>query len=125
MKAAYDTTLNPPAPFLPVRVSNLTDILEPQSVAAKIDTGSDVTGIPARLVGQLSLMPVDEILVEGYDGRQATIACYDVNLRIDHLSVAGLSVITIAEDYVLLGRDVLNRLRMLLDGPALMTEILT
>jgi hypothetical protein len=46
------------------------------------------------------------------------------NLQIDQLRVNGLLVIGFAEDYVLLGRDVLNRLRILLDGPALTAEIL-
>ena len=70
-------------------------------------------------------MPAGEIEVEGYDSRRATIRAYDVNLQVDQLSVNGLLVIGFAEDYVLLGRDVLNRLRILLDGPALTTEILT
>jgi hypothetical protein len=39
------------------------------------------------------------------------------------LNVTGLLVIGFAEDYVLLGRDVLNRLRVVLDGPELMAEI--
>jgi hypothetical protein len=60
-----------------------------------------------------------------YDSRCASILAYDVNLQIDQLNVVGLLVIGLAEDYVLLGRDVLNRLRVLLDGPALTTEILT
>ncbi len=63
MKAAYDTTFDPPAPFLPIRMSNLTDTLELQSVVAKVDTGADITAIPARLIGQLSLMPAGEILI--------------------------------------------------------------
>ncbi len=50
---------------------------------------------------------------------------YDVNLQIDRLHVNGLLVIGFAEDYVLLGRDVLNRLRLPLDGPAQTTELLT
>jgi predicted aspartyl protease len=125
MKAAYNTALLPPAPFAPVRLASLTDHAEPVAIQAKIDTGADLTVIPLRLIEQLQLMPAGEIEVEGYDGRRATIPAYDVNLQIDQLNVTGLLVIGFAEDYVLLGRDVLNRLRLLLDGPALLTEILT
>jgi predicted aspartyl protease len=123
MKAAYDTSLLPPAPFVPVRLASLADHAEPVALQAKIDTGADLTVIPAHLVGQLQLMPAGEIEVEGYDGRRATLQVYDVNLYIDQLSLPGLLVIAFAEDYVLLGRDVLNRLRVVLDGPELMTEI--
>jgi hypothetical protein len=70
------------------------------------------------------MVPADEIEVEGYDGRRATLYCYDVILYVDQLHVAGLSVIAFTEDYVLLGRDVLNLLKLLLDGPALSVEIL-
>jgi len=90
MKTTYDTSLQPPAPFVPVRLASLADRSERIAVQAKIDTGADLTVIPARLVEQLQLMPAGEIEVEGF----------------------------------LLGRDVLNRLRVLLDGPALTAEIL-
>lgn len=125
MKAAYNTSLLPPAPFLLVRLASLADHAESITVQAKLDTGADLTAIPTALIERLRLMPAGEIEVEGYDSRRATLRAYDVNLQIDHLSVAGLLVIDFTEDYVLLGRDVLNRLRILLDGPALTTEILT
>ena len=102
MKAAYDTSLLPPAPFVPVRLASLADHAEPVTIQAKIDTGADLTVIPARLIEQLPLMPAGEIEVEGYDGRRATIQVYDVNLQIDQLSVTGLLVIGFAEDYVYL-----------------------
>ncbi len=125
MKASYDTSQLPPAPFLPVRLTSLAEHSESITVQAKLDTGADLTAIPDALIERLHLMPASEIEVEGYDGRRATLRAYDVNLQIDQLSVAGLLVIGFAEDYVLLGRDVLNRLRVLLDDPALTTEVFT
>lgn len=124
MKAPYHSALIPPAPFLPVRISNLADNSGPLSIPAKIDTGADVTAIPARLIESLRLVPAGEIEVEGYDSRRATLYCYDVVLHVDQLRVVGLSVIAFTEDYVLLGRDVLNLLKILLDGPALSVETL-
>ena len=124
MRFPYSASLNPPAPFLPVRVSNLTGA-GPTTVSAKIDTGADITAIPAYFVEQLDLAPAGELVVEGYDGQRATVLCYDIVLHVDRLRVVGLSVVAFAEDYALLGRDVLNRLRILLDGPELTTEILT
>jgi predicted aspartyl protease len=125
MKASYDTSLFPPAPFLPVQLASLIERSELITVQAKLDTGADLTAIPVALIEQLHLVPAGEIEVEGYESRRASILAYDVNLQIDQLNVVGLLVIGLAEDYVLLGRDVLNRLRVLLDGPALTTEILT
>ena len=123
MKIAYNSALYPPAPFLSVQISPLTNNRS-ESIPAKIDTGADITAIPSRLIDQLGLVPADEIQVEGYDRRPAAIYSYDIILRIDRLQVAGLSVIALNEDYALLGRDVLNQLKLLLDGPALNVEIL-
>ena len=125
MKISYDTSWSPAAPFLPVRLASLAEQSTAIAVQAKLDTGADLTAVPATVIEQLRLMPAGEIEVEGYDGRCTTIRAYDVNLEIDHLTITGLLVIGFAEDYVLLGRDVLNQLRLLLDGPALTTEILT
>jgi len=121
----YDTSLVPPAPFLAAHVSDPTGSAESPLIPAKVDTGADVTAIPANLVSQLNLVPASEVEVEGYNGHRATLACYDITLRVAHLRVVGLSVITFSEDYILLGRDVLNLLRLLLDGPALSLEILS
>ena len=124
MKVPYNTSINPPAPFLPVRISNLADV-EPVSLQAQVDTGADITAIPAQLIDRLGLVPADEIEVEGYDGHRSAIYCYDVILHIDGLRVVGLSTIAFAEDHVLLGRDILNLLRVLLDGPAFSLETLS
>ncbi len=123
MKIPYNTALNPPAPFLPVQVSNLAGG-SLVSVSAKIDTGADISAIPAALISRLNLKPAGEMMVEGYDGAQSTIYCYDVILHVDQLRLVGLSAITFAEGYVLLGRDVLNLMQIMLDGPALSTEVI-
>ncbi|HET7089608.1 MAG TPA: retroviral-like aspartic protease family protein [Anaerolineae bacterium] len=125
MMIPYDTSLIPPAPFLSAHVSNLTGSAESPPIPAKVDTGADVTAIPANLVNQLNLVLASEIQVEGYNGHRATLPCYDIVLRVAHLRVVGLSVISFSEDYILLGRDVLNLLRLLLDGPALWLEVLS
>ena len=82
----YDASLVPPVPFLSAHVSNLTDSAESPLLPAKVDTGADVTAIPANLVNRLNLAPASEIQVEG---------------------------------------DMLNLLRLLLDGPALSLEVLS
>ena len=125
MKVPYDTLCFPPAPFLPVQLASLIAHAEAITVQAKLDTGADLTAIPIAVIERLQLMPAGEIEVEGYDSHRATIRAYDVNLQIDQLNVPGLLVIGFAEEYVLLGRDVLIRMRVLLDGPVLTTEILT
>jgi hypothetical protein len=125
MKVPYDTSWLPAAPFLPVRLASLAEQSETIAVQAKLDTGADLAAVPYALIERLQLVPAGEIEVEGYNSRRETMRAYDVNLQVDQLNANGLLVIGFAEDYVLLGRDVLKRLRLLLDGPALTAEILT
>ena len=124
MKIAYNSALNPPAPFLSVEISALIGT-QAQSIPAKIDTGADITAIPTQVIDQLGLTPAGEIKVEGYDGRSSTSYYYDIILQIDRLKLTGLAAIPLHEEYALLGRDVLNQLQLLLDGPALTLEILS
>ena len=125
MKYPYDTSTVPPAPFLPVRRTNVTGSSAPLQIVAKVDSGADITAIPVGLISQLDLVPNGEVIVEGYDGRLSIVYRYDLNVRVADLDVAGLAVITFTEDYVLLGCDVLNQLHLVLNGPALSLEILS
>jgi len=55
----------------------------------------------------------------------APVALYFVDIRLDHLTIPGVRVIASAtEEFTLLGRDVLNKLSLFLDGPQQQAEIL-
>ena len=62
--------------------------------------------------------------VQTYDGRTAVVEFYDIVLRVADMRIVGLTVVTFEQEYALLGRDVLNLLRLLLDGPAESLEVL-
>jgi predicted aspartyl protease len=124
MKTFYSDSFNPPAPAVSVQVSSSEDIAHSPTLLALVDTGSDTTLIPETLADQLRLAPAGEVDVQAYEGTPKTVTFYDVILRVSNLRLVGLSVVTFSADYVLLGRDVLNHLCLLLDGPALALEIL-
>lgn len=107
-----------------MRVSNLEDKLLSPEILAKVDTGADVTAIPFALVDQCRLSQTGQFAVEGYDRHTKSLPYYDVILRVAHLKLSGLSTITFSENYILIGRDALNYLRLVLDGPAPTLEIL-
>jgi hypothetical protein len=123
MKTAYNLALHPPAPFLTVRLHDpTTDVM--LTLPAKVDTGADVSAVPVTMVEQLHLASAGEFVVEAFDGARTRMTAYDIALDAAQLHLTGIPAITFAEEYVLLGRDVLNALRLLLDGPALSVEIL-
>jgi hypothetical protein len=50
---------------------------------------------------------------------------YFIDIRLDHLTIPGVRVIASpTEEFTLLGRDVLNKLPLFLDGPQQQTEVL-
>jgi hypothetical protein len=91
---------------------------------AQIDTAADRTVIPGGLVARLGLVPLDELPVAGFGGQVLLVPTYLVELAIRTLLPQSIEVLAHAEEpFVLLGRDVLNRHRLLLDGPGQTLEI--
>jgi hypothetical protein len=75
-------------------------------------------------VEELGLLPLDELRVGGFGGQVFLLLTYRVQLGIHQLPPVMIEAIAHAEEpLVLLGRDVLNQYRLLLDGPQLFLEI--
>jgi hypothetical protein len=72
----------------------------------------------------LKVLPLDEITVAGFGGQVLTVPTYRVEIAIQTLSPVIIEVLGhAAENFVLLGRDLLNHYRVVLDGPQLFLEI--
>jgi len=91
---------------------------------AQLDTGADVTAIPSEAVSRLSLELTGELTIAGYDDQPERVPIYAVWIALPDGRQVRLNVVAIARSNVLLGRDVLNSLRLLFDGPALTLEVL-
>jgi predicted aspartyl protease len=121
----YDFSLFPPAPQLEIRL-----IAQPHGEAygpipALVDTGADATIIPIAVVRQLRAGAVTLKVVRGYTGGRRAVRTYLVDIEVGPFTVPGVEIVgDDAVDELLLGRDVLNRLRLLLDGPNRRTQLL-
>jgi hypothetical protein len=110
--------LDPPAPMINVTVANpvLGGTVGP--TAALLDTGADQTLIPGWVVRALELVEERRISVRGYDDGLSTLPVSVVRLRVHDFAELLVEVIHgDGSDYVVLGRDVLNRYVVKLDGP--------
>jgi hypothetical protein len=113
-----------PAPFVNVTLQNPVTGDELRDVPAQLDTAADRTVLPDTLVQALTLPQVGAILIGGVGGLAQTMPSYPVRLAVHDLPALMIEAVgSPGETWVLLGRDVLNTLRLLLDGPNLVLEI--
>jgi hypothetical protein len=116
---AYNREVAPPAPFFEVAIHHPENLEQAARLQAKIDTGADISAIPTGLVSQLQLPVASKMLVEGYDGVSVTVSSYSVLFEVAGTRFENWEVIAFPDDYVLLGRDILNHYYIQLNGPEL------
>ena len=113
----YDLTYEPPAPVLDVTVANVTNRRRRRTLPGLLDTGSDITALPATFVDTLQLYPIGRLRLEGVDASTQPVLTYAVHLTIGGVSIPRLEVILTGLDFAVIGRDILNRFYLLLRGP--------
>jgi predicted aspartyl protease len=111
VRYTYNQQVTPPAPA-------------GVEVPAQVDTAAELSVIPARFVDELRLVPLDIVSALGFGGHLLTLPTYLVELRIRGLDPITVKVLASHDEpYALLGRDMLNRHTILLDGPNLVLEV--
>ncbi len=120
----YNTQLQPPAPFVHLLLRNPADGSELPAVPAQIDTAADLTVLPQALVKNLGLAQIGSMLIGGLGGITYTLPTYVVLVGIHDLAMQPVKVVASADEaWPLLGRDLLNAVRLTLDGPQSVLEI--
>jgi len=115
----YSGRYDPPAPMVQVTLRHILQGRRRATAIGLLDTGSDVTAIPATLVQRLDLYPFSRLRLEDVTGETRTILTYAIHLNIGEKTIPKLEVIQTGLDHVILGRDVLNQLYLSLRGPEL------
>jgi hypothetical protein len=120
----YNQQVDPPAPFVYVALQKPTGDEAISDLPAQVDTAADRTVVPLRLIEELGLVPLDSMLVLGFGGILTDVPTYLVRLSLRGEDGVVLKVFgSRDEPHVLLGRDILNRYRCVLNGPELVLEI--
>jgi hypothetical protein len=120
----YNRQLDPPAPFVHVTLERPDGESVLRDLPAQLDTAADLSVVPAGLVRQLGLIQFDALPVAAFGGIIRTVATHLVRLTVRGLEPVVIEILCGAEEpHILLGRDVLNRYRILLDGPRTVMEI--
>ena len=122
----YDkNNFNPPAPVLEVVLTTPISGLQGRVIksSALLDSGADITVIPHWAAQQLQLKYVDEIQASGYDGVPQKTYVYSVKIIFDKIGDFTIRTITTDNDYALIGRDILNKWSLFLEGSDEVFEI--
>ena len=123
----YSSSEEPPAPIVTVKIANPTTGKSKEN-EGKIDTGSFMTAIPETWVSELALVPVSELETRGYKkeekGEGQKHSTYYVDIALKGYAFPYTEVLAVDRQNVLLGRDILNQLKLILDGKSLMFEII-
>ncbi|MSQ40586.1 MAG: hypothetical protein EXR55_02770 [Dehalococcoidia bacterium] len=118
----YDVSFRPPAPVVPVQVG-VPGSQSPIDLRALLDSGADVSVVPTEVVERLQLRRVDVIHVQGFGGEATETWVYAAQFALNQNYEWIGRAIPWAEPYAILGRGVMNHLRITLDGPGQITTI--
>ena len=118
---AYDANLfDPPAPLARVKLRNPNNTDTVSDVLMLLDSGADVTLIPTASVNQLGLIAdADEIYeLMGFNGSTSFASVVRLEMLFLNKTFKG-QFLLIDQEWGFIGRDILNLVTLLLDGPNL------
>jgi hypothetical protein len=116
---SYDAShFDPPAPVVRVRLRNPQRGATVSDVLLLMDTGADITLLPRTAVEQLGvpLLAGQQYELMGFDGSKSFAPVVMLDLLFLRRAFRGQYLLT-EEDRGIMGRDILNHMIVLLDGP--------
>ncbi len=120
----YDATYDPPIPICDVTLM-VPATGRHAELSAIVDTGADGTIVPIRYLRRVGARRAFEATLRSQWGEGRTVFLYVVDLTIGELTLNGVYVVgDELGDETVLGRNVLNQLRVLLDGPRAVMALL-
>lgn len=125
MKIPYLGAHYPEIPVLEVYLGYPAESLSLGPLVAIVDTGADGTLIPQELLDQIQAPIVDTVRIRSHWGEWRNGTLFTVDIGVEELRLPAVDVVGDEEGIeIILGRNALNRLKLLLDGPARYTQIL-
>jgi hypothetical protein len=132
MRAEYSRAKMPPAPTFDLAFSPPGESAAMHPVPALVDTGSDFTLVPSSYLRRIDAPETRSAFLRGLWSEQQIVTVYLVDLHLGNRVLPDIEVVGIEDESseteeeteIILGRNVLNRLILLLDGPSGYAEIL-
>ena len=120
----YAAEVQPPAPFVNVSVRCPSTNRQIERLPALLDSGSDCTVLPSSVVAALDLVQVGLQECQDFHADRVMRSVFLVAVSIHEFpAVEVRAILEERQTHILLGRDVLNSRRIVVDGPRLTLEI--
>ena len=118
MNYRYSRDYFPPAPIIDITLISTAESLRSGPLPALVDSGADGTIVPIGYLDEIHAPPTREMVIRSQWADRHPVILYLVDVQIGDLTLPGIEVVgDEISDELVLGRDILNRLRVLLDGP--------
>ena len=115
---AYDAArFDRPAPVALVTVKSGQSGIVIHDVPMLLDTGADVSLLPRSQIAPLASPDAEQYELQGFDGTRSAASAVTVEVEFLGKSFRG-QFLLVDNWHGVLGRNVLNSLRILLDGPS-------
>jgi predicted aspartyl protease len=124
MNYPYLADYYPSIPVLEIQLGYPAEALVLGPLVAIVDTGADGTLIPQTFLDDIGAPLIDEVRMRSQWGEPRRAQMFAVDVGIGDLRLPGVEVVgDEMSGEIILGRNILNRLKLLLDGPHERTEI--
>jgi hypothetical protein len=128
---AYAKSKSPPIPVLKISLSVPGEGAQTDLSPALIDTGSDFTLVPEKWLQDIDAPRSRPARVRGLWSAYQEVTLFLVDIQLEIGVLPGVEVVRVMKseglfenEEIVLGRNVLNLLILLLEGPAQQTSIL-
>ncbi|MFN8442431.1 MAG: hypothetical protein U0175_16770 [Caldilineaceae bacterium] len=127
----FETSLYPPSPVLSVYLSCPRRAVQTAALTALIDTGSDFSLCSEEILLEIGAPESRTAQLRGMWSNFAITTLYFVDIHLPNGILPGIEVASVLDtegafgnEDLILGRNVLNKLILLLEGPKQQTTIL-
>jgi len=125
MTHTYAQSYGLPFPQLPVVINHPESNAHSAPLPGLVDTGANATLVPSAQLRANGAEEIYRTSLRSHWGESRPAVVYLVDLQVAGHNLPGIEVISDEHsEAILLGRNVLNRLILLLDGPAQETDVL-
>jgi hypothetical protein len=127
----FDTARFPPAPIISLQISAPQQPPQMPPLSALIDTRSDFSLCPLQILIDIDVPESRSATMRGMWSQRHSTTLYFVDIHLPIGILPGIEITSVDESEqlfeqgeVILGRNVLNKLYLLLDGPNMQTALL-